>query len=669
MKYYDAEIKEFCKHADIYAVSLEQKLREYKRCLENLSLDGGAMEGEAANAIDNYIYEVPYPTLCETQNILERYSDLLTNTYNAMHIEVDDKADLIDAEYLYELSRHIGAYGSTIAAYHSDVERACAKASAIVALSTPNVNTILDSVHTSKGYVDTAKEDFENFNANHLDDLVEVKDRLHAIKMLCRQNNNTKLDENGVFQYVSTINKNDILSSQVSGVSSMSAEELRLINRMILVSPDGTIVYNMEFVEELLQKNVVIKEEIIALSSFYLSINDTVDGYTREENMQRFVAYGYKPVNEIIYLADDQTATVTYMQTTNAFNAVALTTTGTVHTLFAGDEHGLISLTNEQTTDLLEKMATLQIAIKLGGQIEILPHFTWRSNGNNGFTPILLTYREDGLLQIQVITGQITDINSDNCTYSPPTPIGGESGPTFASGLAGAARRGQFLADNGYNQGFIAWFQNEGGNFTITESITQTVGYYFPDMMKVSSALVSFYVSAFISIIDEVKDQNRMESYDEDASRYDRIEWLGGGVFQTPAEGMPMVEHGVSFANRNSYLRTGAFVQRYQNEIDGLTFENAQMILRNEALGNNPLPENVCGYTAEEQRRMGITYFETFYPRNLSQPGDDSYLSLYRQGVLETADNNNYNEDGVITLTEWVCAIEEYNSMSEEVVL
>ena len=158
-----------------------------------------------------------------------------------------------------------------------------------------------------------------------------------------------------------------------------------------------------------------------------------------------------------------------------------------------------------------------------------------------------------------------------------------------------------------------------------------------------------------------------MREFNQVSSRYDRIEWLGGGVFYTRIDNI-IIEHSVSFADSDNYLRTGAFLQAYQNEFDELTFENAQMILRNEALGNNPLSADVCGYTAEEQRQIGNAYFDVFYPSEIAPTGEGNYIERYREDVRTIAINAGYNEDGVISLPEWQQSIEEYNNLNNEVI-
>ena len=158
-----------------------------------------------------------------------------------------------------------------------------------------------------------------------------------------------------------------------------------------------------------------------------------------------------------------------------------------------------------------------------------------------------------------------------------------------------------------------------------------------------------------------------MRELNQVSSRYDRIEWLGGGVFYTRIDNI-IIEHSVSFADSDNYLRTGAFVQAYQNEFDELTFENAQMILRNEALGNNPLSADVCGYTAEGQRQIGNAYFDVFYPSEVSFTSTDSIMTDYRIELNKFVVDNDYCENiDALNFVELQTAIEAYNLSTMEV--
>ena len=687
MKYIGANIDDLYKDFGTYLPLIMGKLESFEKHLRNLSLYGDAMEGKTADAIDAYINAVPLDIIHNFKSVITEYSTLLGNAHTRFNTEIDTAPKHINDDYLESLSRHIGLYSSFFAVANVNVDSAYGETlhngSPAIDAPKPDFELLRDRMHENKKWVGDAAKDFQDFNTAHMGDVANVLEQLQALKRLCIENSASKM-QGSSFVYEAVLSEVDLLALEhlaaflgVEDVNKLMTvvdiNTLIAYARIVMVDENGNVTYNFDYVEELLHIYPFTNAEIVALTLFYFSITDTADGRTRLENMQRFASCGYEDVT--IFTPDGQIP-VTYVQTTKAFNAVTVTSTNTVIGLLELKEKGLITLTDEQERNILEKMAVLQIAMNYS-RTEVSPLFVFNRDERTRFSPILLNYNNEGNLQIQIvksIKGNVTDLDNVLCTYGSVNTIGGLSGMAFVRDLANSSERQIYLNDNNY----LSWLGGDLRDFALTETTTKTIDLFInslvtnPNTLEVATRglTLSWGVGLFYSGLSEMENQARMRQYDQNANRYDRIERLGGGVLFTVLEdGNVLIEHGVSFASSDNYVRTAAFVQTYQEEFDRLNFENATLILRNEALGNAPLPESVCGYTAEEQYRIGATYFDNFFATDVAPGSENTTTRQYENSLIEFMEQNGYGSNiKKLSLAELSQVIEEYEIASIGVV-
>ena len=655
MKHVGHEMETYHKAVDKHLPFFLEQLELIRNSLLKLTLQGGAMEGQAATAIDQYINEVPLDVINKFMNAINSYLRSFDNAYTRFNNEVDVYAKYIDDEYLYGLAEHMNKYTGDFQDLHeiitSEYMVTLHTGSPVINTPIPNFVAVNDSMLDSKKAVTNAMDIFQEFNEAHINDLAEVKELLQEIKRICLLHSESKL-QNGEFTYVS-VGEIDytliiaflyaVLGKDIAKFLSIDEDTMYVISTIVSVDENGNLTYNFAVVRELLQKDVseLSASEVSALSIVYLTMQNSADGLTREENLERFLACGYRVV-EIELPTDDGVIRQSCLQVTDAFIAVAAVSNSVSGNILTMMNEGYITPENMSAIrqDLLEKKALMQITITCCGSLAITSPSILKKFETNvttgGFSPIQIS-ENDGYMEILAATGIKGD--ADSLTggfffYGDPVRIGGASGVGYspAHDVMGEATN-THLEAMGYNAGKPAWFASEVGDFAISEVSTNILETIFngPGIPVIGGSL---FLGGLFSLISDSQDAHRVRIFSETMSQSTLIGDLGGDIYATHINGQTIINH-TNYASSESYLYTGFFASQYQEQYPGLTPTPARMILTNLADGGAPLDFEVCGYTDEQQVAMAEDY-TACYTSNLRNDVKSSDYVEYERAVVET---------------------------------
>ena len=662
MKHVGHEMERFHKAVDKHMPFFLEQLELIRNSLLKITLQGGAMEGQAATAIDQYIHDVPLDVINKFMNAINSYLRSFDNAYTRFNNEVDVYAKYIDDEYLYGLAGHIDKYTRGFQDLNeliaSEYRVTLHDGSPVINTPIPNFVAVDDSMIDSKKAVTNAMDIFQEFNDAHINDLAEVKELLQEIKRICLLHSESKL-QNGEFTYAS-VGEVDytfiiaflhaVLGKDITKFLNIDEATMYVISTIVSVDENGNLTYNFAVVRELLQKEIseLTPSELSALSIIYLTMQNSADGLTREENLERFLACGYRVV-EVESQTGDGIIRQSYLQVTDTFVAVAAVSNSVSGNILTIMNEGYITPDNMSAIrqDLLEKKALMQITITCCGSLAITwPSILKKLETNvttGGFSPIQIS-ETDGHMEILAATGIKGDVDSLTggfFFYGNPVRIGGASGVGYspAHDVMGEATN-THLEAMGYNVGKPSWFAGEVGNFTISEVSTNILEVVFggPGIPVTSGSL---FLGGLFSLISDSQDAHRVRIFSETMSQSTLIGDLGGDIYATHINGRTIINH-TNYASSESYLYTGFFASQYQEQYPGLTATPARMILTNIADGGAPLDFEVCGYTAEQQIAM-VSDYNDCYNSNLGNGGNEVYYD-YRREIIDTLINEGFGE-------------------------
>ena len=653
MKYKDNEMQEFNLAAKTCLSLVIEKLDRIETRLRNVSTWGGAIRGEAADSIDAYIYEVPYPVLYELKNISERYLELLGIAFSDFYGEVDDAPYLINSEYLDHLSSHIRSKISELREATASVDSLYASYSDILDPQKPNVPVVADYFSDSRRFVDKAKDDLFTFNQHHATDLDIIDERLDIVRAICTTNNATKLNGN-VFTYTSFWAENEHPSLArirriFTGVNTedllMDENVMRIYSRMAMVNTNGDVIYNFDVVYELLQKDrdQLTQDEIAALTLFYLTVDTSTDGYTCEENLERFIACGYVTVKRE-YETPDGSIAYYYVEQTDAFRVVCVATEYNARYVLNLTNEGYLEYNIENVNLLKERMYILQVATQECSSIRMgLPSIRQIITDDitfDGGSPVILTRNSSGGIDISAAVGAKSAGENENSyyTYGNPAALGGPNSMgyyTISSTML--ARTENYAVASGYNDSFLSWLASEGGDFSISEVIGKVAGFIIPESSLLSVG-AGFLTSAGMSAFGDIQDYARTGAFLTDMRDLEMISSLGGQVSYTDINGNIVVNH-TNYAYSESYLYTGFFASQYQEQYPDLTATQARAILINAAEGHDALPFELYGYTVEQQEAI-VADYAFCYTDQINGAEIGSPFTLYNRDVVVTIINN-----------------------------
>ena len=435
MRYTHLEIEKFSSDMSKCVEKIHKKLDKLEERLKNLSTQGGAIEGETANAIDDFIYNVPYVIIGMLEHsVLPNYTHSFRTTLQEFLSYVDEAPFIIDDGFLDILAWNIKQRGIEFKDLHASFFDICSAynnsgvgAFITVPSEIPTITTFVKSEEALKETIQKLQE----FNAKHLNDLEEINLQLNYIKRMCTIATEGKMPQRGIQALavptqLNTAYFGDTISElERFGATHLPSENIRaeaenIYNRMIWRDNNGNVIINWLYVEDLLHNTKDLTEaELWALTVLMLNV-PSANGQSADENLQTFISIGYEEYIEVeMVQLDKQITQITRSQSITAvFYLLLLNTEKTTmpiarNTIWADSpevEGYDAESDNESIKRLTEKLMLAQIILNYGAAFtyaepDVIERYINENVSVNRNWPIVLNRNENGNMAYMIPTG------------------------------------------------------------------------------------------------------------------------------------------------------------------------------------------------------------------------------------------------------------------------